>query len=217
MQRPRLVLDHIVLTTRDLTDGVAWIEERVGTKLLAGGKHALMGTHNALMRLGGNSYLEVIAVDPQVPPPGRPRWFGLDDPHMRGQLAYRPRLATWVVRSSHISATAAASAVDLGDVLEMTRGALSWRITVRPDGTMPEGGLFPSIIEWPPGVHPTRSMADLGLGLERLTLFYEAPYRLDAALSRIGAEDLVRVQASAAAGRRLEAVLRTPAGLVILD
>jgi hypothetical protein len=28
-------------------------------------------------------YLEIIATDPEAPAPGRPRWFGLDQPALR--------------------------------------------------------------------------------------------------------------------------------------
>jgi hypothetical protein len=45
-----------------------------------------MGTHNRLLKLGEGFYLELIAIDPQAPPPGRPRWFGLD----RLELPVRP-------------------------------------------------------------------------------------------------------------------------------
>ena len=59
----------------------------------------LMGTHNAVLSLGPRLYLEVIAVDPSLPAPGRPRWFDLDEPRMKAELAEGPVLATWVART----------------------------------------------------------------------------------------------------------------------
>lgn len=41
------------------------------------------GTHNRCLGMEDGIYLEVIAVDPEAPPPSRPRWFGLDDPSMQ--------------------------------------------------------------------------------------------------------------------------------------
>lgn len=41
------------------------------------------GTHNRCLGMEDGIYLEVIAVDPEAPPPSRPRWFGLDDPFMQ--------------------------------------------------------------------------------------------------------------------------------------
>ena len=72
------VPDHLVLAARDLDRGGAWLEDRLGVALTAGGRHSRMGTHNRLLSLGENFYLELIAIDPQAPPPDRPRWFGLD-------------------------------------------------------------------------------------------------------------------------------------------
>ena len=66
-------LDHLVVAARDLETGAAWLEERLGARLSAGGRHADMGTHNRLLRLGERRYLELIAIDPAGPPPARPR------------------------------------------------------------------------------------------------------------------------------------------------
>lgn len=49
-----------------------------------------MGTHNLMLRLGDSSYLEIIAINPAAPAPGRPRWFALD--RLAGDGS--PRLAT---------------------------------------------------------------------------------------------------------------------------
>jgi len=213
---PRLELDHIVFAAAPLADGVAFLEERLGARLPPGGKHPLMGTHNALMRLGEDIYCEVISVDPEAPAPARARWFGLDDPAIREEIADRPRLLTWVARSADIARSRAASPIDLGDVIGMSRAALSWRITVRHDGTMPEDGLLPALIEWPRGPHPSRAMADFGIRLERLTLFHDDPVRLKTILHGIRASHLVEVEPAAHADRRMEAVLRTPKGLVVV-
>lgn len=87
-------LDHIVVAAASLKQGVDYIRERLGVEIPAGGKHALMGTHNHLMRLGGTCFLEVIAVDPQAPRPERTRWYTLDDPALQAQLSQSPRIVT---------------------------------------------------------------------------------------------------------------------------
>jgi hypothetical protein len=46
-------LDHLVVAARALEDGVAWVEARLGVTMGAGGKHALMSTHNRVLNLGG--------------------------------------------------------------------------------------------------------------------------------------------------------------------
>ena len=74
------VVDHLVVAAPDLDSGSAWLEAKFGARLAPGGCHAAMGTHNRLLRLGPTLYLELIAIDPAAPKPGRSRWFGLDDP-----------------------------------------------------------------------------------------------------------------------------------------
>jgi len=44
-----------------------------------GGRHVRYGTHNTLLGLGDDLYLEVIAKDPAAAPYDGPTWFGLDD------------------------------------------------------------------------------------------------------------------------------------------
>src|SRR4051812_23817798 len=95
---PKLALDHLVLAAADLAQGVSFVADRLGVRAPAGGRHAVMGTHNALVRLGRDVYLEIIAIDPEAPAPARARWFGLDEPRMRRRLAEQPRIVTWVAR-----------------------------------------------------------------------------------------------------------------------
>ena len=84
----------------------------LGAAPAAGGKHVGMGTHNRLLAIGSpafpKAYLEIIAIDPDAPPPTRPRWFGLDDPRLLARLRERPRLLHVVARSARLDDTLAA-------------------------------------------------------------------------------------------------------------
>ncbi|HSH43331.1 MAG TPA: VOC family protein, partial [Arenicellales bacterium] len=79
-------LDHLVVAAADLAAGREYIEDLLGVRTEAGGRHDAIGTHNQLLRLGDDQYLEIIAVDPDAPAPGKPRWFGLDDPALRESI-----------------------------------------------------------------------------------------------------------------------------------
>jgi hypothetical protein len=140
-----------------------------------------MGTHNYFLRLGETAYLEIIAVDPQGAPPRRRRWFGLAELPADAS----PRLATWVVGTNDISVAAAASPVDLGVVEPMSRDGLNWLMTIALDGSLPLGGVAPTLIEWPAGTHPTSKMPDMGCSLVRLEGFHPDAEKVRGALNCI--------------------------------
>src|SRR5207244_2336804 len=98
--------DHLVVVARTLEEGAAWIRERLGVEMLAGGRHVTMGTHNRVLPLGQGSYLEVIAIDPEGRAPSRPRWFALDDPATVRLLSTGPALLHWAERTSELEAEA---------------------------------------------------------------------------------------------------------------
>ncbi|MEZ5774434.1 MAG: VOC family protein [Hyphomicrobiaceae bacterium] len=210
---PALAFDHIAIAATTLEEGVAFCRERLGVTVPAGGRHPIMNTHNAVMSLGEGVYLEVIAIDPEAGPSERPRWFGLDDANLKARLAAEgPLLVAWIVRSVNVAATVAASPVDLGTVRQMSRGDLRWQIAVRDDGAVPMAGLFPIVIEWPPGPHVSTRMADLGIRLEKVIVRSGAPAALRQSLAAIGAEDLVEVAAMKRGAAPLEAVFQLPDG-----
>ncbi len=207
--------DHLVLATRDLDAGTAWLEEHLGVKLAVGGRHRRMGTHNRLLRLGDRFYLELIAIDPQVPPPDRPRWFGLDVPLPASE---RPRLIHWVARSDDIERDAAASSEALGEILPMERDDFRWRITVPADGHLPGDGLLPTLIQWDSPLHPALRLPDAGCRLMKLEGFHPRPTLIQMGLAALGVP--TRLDVHAAAGdepAQLVAYLRTPDGLRELD
>jgi hypothetical protein len=146
-------LDHLVYAVPDLDAGVADLEQRLGVRAATGGPHPGRGTRNALIALGPDSYLEIIAPDPAQPEPAGGRWFGVDPK--------RPaRLAGWAAKGHDLARVVAAASkrgVALGDVMPGAR--------TRPDGvelrwtlTNPDAqavfGLAPFFIDWGTSPHP---------------------------------------------------------------
>lgn len=159
-----LGLDHLVVAARTLEEGGAWVEARLGAAPVPGGKHATMGTHNRLLALGRGQYLEVIAIDPAAPAPGRPRWFGLDSNAMRARLAAGPALVHWVVRTDDLE-EALADYPEPVEMLAFERGNFRWRMGVPRDGRIPCGGQCPTLIQWEDGPHPSESLPPSGCSL----------------------------------------------------
>ena len=207
-------IDHVTLGAASLEQGTAAMESALGVTLPRGGQHEAMSTHNCLAQVGNEAFLELIAVDPEAPPPGRIRWFTLDEPATRARLAERPRALCWVVSTDDLDALAARSPVPLGEILSMSRGGRSWRLTVPQDGSLAEAGLIPAFIEWSPGPHPSGGMQDLGLRLERVRLSHPDPDWLKGVLAALGIDGLAEVVAGA---RGLAFVLRTADGAAMLD
>ncbi len=210
--------DHLVVAAADLDAGAAWLEERLGVALAPGGRHATMSTHNRLLKLGPRRYLELIAIDPAAPNPGRARWFGLDDPALCARIAERPHLIHWVARCDDITAASAACPELPGDVLDLSRGDFRWRITVPADGHLSGDGLIPSLIQWQSPAHPAEPMPDRGCTLMKLEGFHPEPARIRGALAALGLEEVLALfPAEPGETPGLAAYLKTPAGLRELD
>jgi hypothetical protein len=136
-----------------------------------GGKHAAMGTHNRLVSLGPGRFLEVIAIDPGAPPPGRARWFTLDAPATRARLEKGPKLIHWVVRSDNIERAVTAISPDAVEILTLSRGDYRWRIGVPRDGGLAHNGIVPTVIQWETR-QPSEALPPSGCMLERLELHH---------------------------------------------
>jgi hypothetical protein len=205
--------DHLVVAALSLEQGCDWVEERLGLRPQPGGKHVAMGTHNALLSLGPRFYLEVIAVDPAGTPPKRPRWFDLDEPRMKADLAEGPRLVHWVARCADLPG-AVARVPDLGTITPMARGDLAWHITIPADGHRPGRGLVPTLIQWSDTRHPTDRMPDTGRRLAVMAGEHPEPGAVRAELAALGLSDTLKV--TYAKSPRLAAMIRTPRGTATL-
>lgn len=200
-------IDHLVVTAPNLALGVAYIEDLLGVPMQAGGQHQAMATHNCLLKLGEHCYLEVIAPDPTLAAPKRPRWFELDSL----QPTSAPRLATWVARTILIQSASALLHQQLGVVTPMNRGDLNWQITIPSDGSLPFAGVAPMLIEWPRDQHPIQRLTDQGCRLLQLELHHPQASQIETMLSQIGMQDAVRWQT--ADQPHLIATIETPSGI----
>jgi hypothetical protein len=201
-----LRLDHLVISAERLQDGVTAIEALLGP-MAGGGRHAAFGTHNRLISLG-DLYLEVIAADPDAPPPGRPRWFDLD------RFSGPPRLSNWVAACDDIIAETNLGPPGIGVPLALARGDYRWQMAVPPDGILPFDGCFPALIEWQGALHPAQALPDAGLRLAHLTLVHPQAAVLQQALTARFTDPRLRV--TEGPSPNLSAIIATPKGPVTL-
>lgn len=203
-----LRLDHPALSAETLDAGRAHVEHALDVTLAPRGMHPQMGTHNHLLSLGPAQYFEVIAIDPDAAPPGRPRWFNIDN------FSGPPRLTNWILATDDMEAALAALPAGFGVPLAMERGDFRWRMAVPEDGILPWDGWAPAIIEWQGGLHPAPSLKDHGIRLANLVLRHPEA----AAMAELLAPLLPRDTAvfEIAETPSLSATFDTPAGRRIL-
>jgi hypothetical protein len=211
MNPPRPPVDHLIYVVPDLEAALPAVEATFGVRPVLGGRHSEWGTWNALLSLGSDVYLEVVARDPVHA--ASATLFGVD-------RVRAPRLATWCARVEPLEdrATAAATAgLDVGPLLEGGRDRpdgtrVSWRIS-DPTGDR-EGGVLPFLIAWGTTPHPAGGVpggiAD-GLTLENLSLEHPDPERIRRWLKVLELE----VPVGEAPSPAMVVVLNTPLGEVL--
>ena len=198
--------DHIAVSAENLKDGVEYVEECLGVRIPYGGAHPIMGTHNHLMRLSNDTFLEIIAIDPDAALPERPRWFNLDN------FSGDPRLTVWVLGTTDLTEALQSLPLSIGRKTRITRGDLEWHISVPEDGSLPYDGAFPVLIEWPSArVHPASNMADLGCRLDALEITHPEGAYIGDTLSEHFVGDTVTISTGPMV--KMEAAIQTPNGI----
>jgi hypothetical protein len=144
------VLDHILLGSSDLDEGIAFVKKHTGVTAAFGGVHPGRGSRNALLSLGEKHYLEIIAPDPAQP--GSPDHYDL-------RKLTAPRLVGWAAHPGDLNLFAA----------RLRNANLAFDGPApgsrkRPDGLLlqwntlnlhdDQAGLLPFFIEWSAG-HPS--------------------------------------------------------------
>jgi hypothetical protein len=208
-------LDHIAVIAPDLATGIAWLHEVLGVEATRGGTHPEMGTHNHLLRLGDDVFVEVISVDPAAPRPVHRRWFGLDD-RAAVERHWRDghRLRAYVARCANVGATIGAEIQTFGAPMRVSRGDRQWLFAVRPDGGLPMGGALPCLIDWGARGTPAPTMPDFGLRLQSLRVETPDPDAVNAALDAIGMARKPEIERGPRV--RLTATVATPRGVRVL-
>jgi Glyoxalase-like domain len=147
------LLDHILLGCSDLERGIAFVEEQTGIHAAFGGVHPGAGTRNALLSLGENRYLEIIAPDPKQ--------SSSEDSRDLRRLTVDPAIVGWAAHRADLDSFAARLKQQGFNVEGPIPGSrkrpdgrvLTWKVMrLREDPTK----LLPFFIEWSANsIHPS--------------------------------------------------------------
>lgn len=199
--------DHIVISAATLEEGVAMVENALGVTMAGGGQHIRTGTHNRLLSLGPECYLEVIAVDPRAEGADLPRMFDLD--YFRGDA----RLTNWVMRVKNLTDALHRAPVGAGVEQALSRGEMRWQMAIPETGNYPFGGAFPGLIEWR-GKRACDVLPDSGCRFAGLTITHPEAAALEVALHPFLHDD--RISLCEGAVPSIAALIDTPSGRVHL-
>jgi hypothetical protein len=175
------VVDHIIIGIRSLDAGIREFADRTGVTPVRGGRHPGAGTENALVSLGGGTYLEIIAAVPGETPA---RW---------GSLLGMERLtsAGWAIQTKTITAVVErlkdAGVPHMGPMPGSRQTPdgrlLSWQ-SAGVGGPGLDGAPF--LIEWGAGTpHPSQG-APAGCTLARMTQAATDPAKLNDYFKLVG-------------------------------
>jgi hypothetical protein len=78
----------------------------------------------------------------------------------------------------------------------MSRGELSWKLTIPDSGVQPFAGLVPAFIEWDGEPHPSVNMAFPGPLLKSVILRHPQPKEIERVLNALGIGHLAQIQQS---------------------
>ena len=173
-----------------------------------------MGTHNKLLKLQSDIYLEVIANNPNVDKPSRQRWFSLDESSIKEKIKKSPRLLCWVLEVDNIEDTVKKCGYNPGEILQLSRDELTWKVTVPSNGKLVENGVLPVLIEWPSNQHPSKKLNNSKVSINKISLFHPEPYKIKSIISNLIKSDLIHVSEGFP---KMELILTTQNEKVVID
>ena len=207
-------IDHIVIGAANLISGTRILETKLSTKFSSGGEHKIMGTHNKLLKLQSNIYIEVIANNPNVDSPSRPRWFSLDESYVKDKIKNSPRALCWVLKVDNIEDTIKQCDYNPGEILQLSRDDLTWKVTIPSDGKLVENGVLPILIEWPSNLHPSNNLNNSNISLNKLSLFHPEPNKIQKIISNLIESNLIHISEGSS---KIEFNLTTQNGNILID
>jgi hypothetical protein len=196
-------IDHLVYAVPDLDAAVETLAQLLGVRATPGGSHPGWGTRNALLSLGAEVYLEIIAPDPAQQEFHEPRVFGVDPDKA-------PALTAWAAKWPDLenNGPALAGAVFAASREQVDGTRLHWHLS--DPFTVNGDGLVPFLIDWGESPHPATSSPG-GAVLQELRLAHPAPATVRQQLGQLSLD----IEVSQAELPALTATIRGANGAVV--
>lgn len=204
-------IDHIVYCVPNLEDAVIDLESMLGVKANIGGTHNTQGTKNALINLGEECYLEILAIDESNTDIKAPRWMGID-------LLQSSKLTRWALKADDINTDSKSLSVHNPDMGQVTGGSrmmtngktLKWKIAMPLHS--PEVEVAPFITDWSESeAHPTDSL-DHECQLLELLLNHPNPTEVQSLFDQMN----INIRINKSETTFIQATIKCPKGIVLL-
>ena len=212
-------LDHLVLGASSLDAGIEWVNQHLGVTATVGGTHPSWGTRNALVYLGPQRYLEILAPDEtQV---CERRFFDVDQ-------IESPRLVGWATNRVLASEVDEVGRPVIPGRRDRSDGStLRWRLTdpfhlraipsatespsaePSPQDSPRIDALTPFFIDWTEGTHPADDLQH-ECKIVRLVATHPDPNAVMNRLRQLG----VHLEVCEATFSSLSATIESPLGRV---
>jgi hypothetical protein len=186
-------------------------EKLTGIRPIFGGYHTTQGTKNAIVNLGNQAYLEILAVDDKNTQISAPRWMGAD-------LIETPKITRWALKSTNLTQDSQILKnyqSDMGRIQggqrKMTNGQLlKWEMIMPL--SHPKIELAPFFVDWQNSeAHPTDAMPDQ-CQLVELHFAHPSPEKLSQQLSKLNLDWTI----FSAKNVSIKMEIRTPKGRIQL-
>lgn len=202
-------IDHIVYAVPDLEAAMDQLEQTLGVRPLFGGYHTTQGTKNAVLHLGHQCYLELLATDFENKQCKAPRWMGVD-------FIDRPQVTRWSLRSTQLQEDRLSVKqyhMEMGSIQggqrKKTDGQLlTWEM-IMPLAA-PAVEIVPFMTDWQHSVaHPTDSLPQV-CQLISMEFTHPQPQMVTPTMDQLGIDlDLIKSQKIS-----IKANIQSPNGLI---
>lgn len=216
-ERANHYLDHVVLGIDDLDKGIEALEQLTGVRATFEGRDARLGTQSAVIGLGENAFLEIMAPDPKADP-------ALVDPEFKSKFldrlegfeALTPFL--WAIGTSNLERSrwyARRAGTYTSDINSGARKR-SWGRSTEwswAHVTRPYTYVMPIFVQWNADAKPPQERAPEGCRLVQLTLYT----RLFKTVHLLLAAMQLDVEPAAAETESIDVALECPEGEVLIE